>query len=90
MNDLMSYINGGTIKVDRAFHDLDRAHDAGTKAARLGQNYLQGIVLSVPQKAIRNKRSPNAMAGSGVCDLTLTFRPQCPRNTITHLNPAFR
>jgi hypothetical protein len=40
VNNLMPHIDRRTISFEGAFDDLDGAHDAGTKAARLSQDDL--------------------------------------------------
>ena len=34
MDDLLAHINGGAVKIEHNFHDVDRAHHAGAKASR--------------------------------------------------------
>jgi hypothetical protein len=38
VHDLMADIDGLAILIERLFHDIDGADDAGTEAARLGKN----------------------------------------------------
>ena len=40
VHDLVAHIDRRPVFLQRAFHDLDRAHDACTKSARLSQNHL--------------------------------------------------
>ena len=40
VHDLVAHVDRRPVFIERAFDDLDRAHDAGAKPARLGQNNL--------------------------------------------------
>jgi hypothetical protein len=48
MDDFVPHIYGRTELHEGAFDDLDRPLDAGTEAARLGQNDLHGHLLHQP------------------------------------------
>jgi hypothetical protein len=43
VDDLVAHIYGWAVLRESSLHDLDRAHDAGAEAARLGQDDLQRL-----------------------------------------------
>jgi hypothetical protein len=60
VDDLVKDIDWRRIKVERAFNDVDRTHDAGTEPTRLGQNNLfnghqQFLPLTVALAGVANQ-----------------------------------
>src|SRR5262249_1703495 len=53
VHDLVAHVDGRAVLLQRALHDLDRAHDAGAETARLSKNQphstasMSGIMLTV-------------------------------------------
>ena len=45
MDDLMPHIDRRAVFLQRALDDVDRPHDAGAEAARLGQHHIEGTQL---------------------------------------------
>ena len=46
MDDLVPHIDRRAVFLERAFHDLDRAHDAGAEATRLRQINFHGMPVT--------------------------------------------
>ena len=46
VNDLMAHIDRRAVLLERALDDLDRAHDAGAKSARLRQKHFHGTSIT--------------------------------------------
>ena len=42
VNDLVAHVNRLVVFLQRAFDDLNRAHDASAEAPRLSENHSQG------------------------------------------------